>query len=246
MTTFNCSLLLTLLIVLAAFGSPFALAQTEEVEAKDSVDMVDDSELPYFGFGGGYAIAYSFVNSDDLKRIGNDFDISLDGLYLYGGTAYVGFSKVRIAYYSVGGTTEATRTIVIDSVETQQTFSFSRVINAAQVGHPFRITPPSLWFIPEIMVGGSTQNLIIKDRQGEKNIKQLSFFFQPSLTVEYGWGNVIIFRTGLGYAFSYGSNWKDTSGQVVADGPEVNGNFNMQFGVSFDIAGLLILSASGI
>ncbi|MCB0711181.1 MAG: hypothetical protein KDD67_02505 [Ignavibacteriae bacterium] len=49
---------------------------------------------------------------------------------------------------------------------------------------------------------------------------------------------------GAGYVFSFHNDWEETSGHLLQSGPTSDGNFNLHFGVSLDLAALMFYSAT--
>ncbi|MGE3801921.1 MAG: hypothetical protein AB7H80_12950 [Candidatus Kapaibacterium sp.] len=263
--------LICFLTLLTIFAAPHAEAQFEgDGDSVQYGERRKKTELPYFGIGGGYMGMYSIVNTDPLNRIAEGFglDASSQNLLLNGGTAYFGLSHIRLAYFNVGGGVESSETVELNNVEYQRTFRFNRNITGVQIGVPLPIVRPVLWVIPEIMIGGMKQSIQVEQFQkGELQFDSLynpdsfngirqhsnlsinsterSFFLQPSVTVEYGLlPYFLILRAGAGYAFNFHNDWEETSGHVLQDGPTIDGNLNLHFGVSLDLAAILFYSAS--
>lgn len=222
---------------------------------------VEDAELDYIGFGGGYLGSVSLVNYDELNAVSNGFGIGNDEfkgpMLLSGGGGFIGgivVPNTRLGIYSVGGSKEATTNL--EGGEYRRTMRFSTGYVAAQLEYAIFLPGSGLMLFPGVMVGRSSSDIELNQTRisglsfnnafsppgfgssgGDSlvsyaHITRNSLHLQPTATVDWAINSFLMIRGGVGYAFNFGGTWTDPSGTEISDVPEITADgLNIHFGL---------------
>ena len=148
-------------LLLAATG---AIAQPPDDEEKEFDDFnfddipVEETELSYIGFGGGYLGMLSMVNYDELNRLATNFGIEEEfsgPMLLNGGGGFIGgigFDNIRWGVYGVGGTKEIKQDAVQGS-DFSRSMRFSSGLIALQLDYAIFLPADGLMLFPGLMIG---------------------------------------------------------------------------------------------
>ena len=148
-----------------------AIAQPPDEEGKEFDDfnfdsiLVEQAELRYIGFGGGYLGMVSFVNYDQLNTLAVNFGMEQNAfsgpMLLGGGGGFVGgvIPNTRLGVYAVGGTKEVSSEVAGTNGQYERTMRYSAGVIAAQLEYAFFLPADGLMFFPGVMVGRSSSEI---------------------------------------------------------------------------------------
>jgi len=243
-----------LILLLVATG---AIAQPTDDEEKEFDDFnfddipVEEADLDYIGFGGGYLGMLSLVNYDELNSIAAEFDITekFSGpMLLNGGGGFiggVGIDNVRWGVYGVGGTKEVTNSGVDD--RSSRTIRFNSGLVALQLDYAIFTPVDGLMIFPGLMIGRASNEIEVhQTRNGAVPFASLfnptrfnnpssasdSLFqyvrisrnplhLQPEVNIEYALNTFLLARVGAGYGLNFGGIWTDPSGTEITGVPDI-------------------------
>ena len=242
---------------LMLFSIATGIAQPIEEEGEEFDDFnfddipVEDAEIDYIGFGGGYLGMVSLVNYDELNNVAAGFNIGtkFEGpMLLGGGGGFLGgiiIPNTRIGVYGVGGQKEVSDTIGGGGYK--RTMRYSTGFVAAHLEYAFFLPGRGLVFFPGVMVGRSASEIELNqtkasgipfedifDANGFQNpsaaadslvryahITRNSLHVQPTLTLDYAVNSFLLARVGAGYGLNFGGTWTDPSGTEISNVPEI-------------------------
>ena len=240
------------------FATCLAIAQPPDEDGEEFDDFnfddipVEDAELDYIGFGGGYLGMVSLVNYDELNTVASSF--GLDGfsgpMLLGGGGGFIGgivIPNTRFGVYGLGGTKETSGDVPGNGDYTR-TMRFNTSFVAAQLELAFLLPGSGVTAFPGIMIGRSTSEIeVTQTRKAGSSfgnvfdppgfnapgtgsdpfvqygkITRNSLYLQPTATLDWALNSFLLVRGGVGYSLNLSGSWTDPAGTEVTDVPDIS------------------------
>lgn len=237
-------------------------AQADTTDTFDFDDIpVDDVRPPYLGVGGGYLGMLTFMNFDELNKLGTEFGLDdFSGqVFMNGGgglTAIGVIANVRLGVFGAGGSLDRTVNVTLGGKTYTRTLRFGLGMTAAQFDYAIPIFD-GVTIFPGVMLGVGSSTLELTQTSAESptfddlvsasafsdsgsvnfnrstKLSRSQFYLNPALNFEYVPIQFLMIRAGVGYGALVGSgDWSDQAGATVSNAPDIKANgLAVQFGL---------------
>jgi hypothetical protein len=220
-----CAALLSLLSAAAQHQQDeLDLSQLEIPQAPE------ETSIPYFGIGGGFAGIFLFPTLDELNQKTQSWELGgfSAPLFLGGAEGFTAIGivpNVRVGIFGVGGSKQLQRSFTLGSTEVTRTAELSVSMTGLSLGYaivPFR----SFTVLPVLSAGWGMLTLELaqapattrwEEIRARATADSLTFlhrlaasalFVHPQLYVEYAPLPFLALRLGGGYVLSSMGEWK--------------------------------------
>lgn len=237
--------LLVILITIFAVNYTYSLQDDRLDDFSFESSELKQESTPYFAIAGGATFTFHFANFDEINKhlVDNEFGLGKEfsgTMSLWGGEGFTGVVYVpnlRAGFFSYGGANAISKEIFSGEENLAITREVEYKVGMSGISLEYAYVPLKAFAIVSgVAVGIGDLTISTYDTPVESNWENHSpnqlrnnyvsiastdyWFVKPTLNFEYALTNFLMFRVGVSYNLTFGSDWKQNYSSTLNGVPD--------------------------